>query len=116
MAAPSQCCRSREIVKGGRWWERVLAFAAALVCCQPAVRSAAETESMLHPPYVMITERSVGVMEDGQNWLILGNLYFREDVDGFNWPKFPRMYRSITWFLPRREREQLALKYKMPAD
>jgi hypothetical protein len=61
----------------------------------------------------MCTEENLADIQDGQDWRVLGYLHFREDRDGFDWPKNPRTYFAVTQFLPMPLRVRLAEKYHL---
>ena len=93
-----------------------LGILAAVICCLPAVRSAAEMQDVIYRPYIWCTEDNLPDIKDGQDWRILGYLFYREDRDGYAWAKNPRIFYSITQFLPPPMRQRLAEKYHVPKD
>jgi hypothetical protein len=95
-----------------RHW--ALGLAAAIVCCMSGIRSAPEMSALLHGPGVTQREDNMQLINDADDWRILAYLYFREDTEGFDWSKTPKMYFSVTCFLPGPVRQRLAQKYHMP--
>jgi len=86
---------------------RWLGLLAAVLCCLPALRSAAEMQEIIYGPYITCTEANVADIRDGQDWRVLGYLHFREDRDGLDWSTHPRTFHSLTHFLPEEVRKRL---------
>ena len=93
---------------------RWLAVVAAMVACMPAVRSVAELREHTENPYILCTEDNLRLSGDGQNWMIMARLYFEEDTRGFKWADNPRMFRSMTVFLPEPVQRALERKHGLP--
>ena len=93
---------------------RWLAVVAAVVACMPAVRSAAELREHTENPYILCTADNLHLSGDGQNWMIMARLYFEEDTRGFKWADNPKMFRSMTVFLPEPVQRALERKHGLP--
>ena len=94
---------------------RRLGMVAAMLCAMPALRSYAELRELVRDPYITVTDENIVLgLDDGQNWRIMGYLYFREDSHGFDWRANPKFFFSITCFLPKADQVRLAKKYGLP--
>jgi len=90
------------------WW---LGLVAAVICCLPCIRSAAQMQEIIFGPYIVCTEDNVAQKMDGQDWRFLAYLHFREDTLGVDWKKYPETYSAVTHFLPDAVKERIAKKY-----
>ena len=90
------------------WW---LVVVALVVACAPSVRSYGELQEHLKTPYIVCTEDNLCLSGDGANWMIMARLYFEEDTRGFKWAEHPKMFRSMTIFLPAPVQRELERKH-----
>jgi glutamate synthase domain-containing protein 1 len=94
---------------------RWLGLVAALLCAMPAVRSYDELRELIRDPYISVTDENIALeLGDGQNWRLMGFLYYREDSHGFDWKAHPRFFSSMTCFLPAADQVRLAKKHGLP--
>jgi hypothetical protein len=93
---------------------RWLVVVATSVAVMPAVRSAAELREHTENPYILCTADNLRLSGDGQNWMIMARLYFEEDTRGFKWAEHPKMFRSMTVFLPAAVQRELEKKHGLP--
>lgn len=93
------------------WWAMAVA---AGVACMPSVRSYGELREHVRSPYIVCTADNLRLSGDAQNWMIMARLYFEEDTRGFNWAQNPKMFRSVTIFLPQPVQRNLERKHGLP--
>jgi len=110
------------VCEEGGWWAmsrelrtRWLALAARVVAVMLRVCSTGELPELPEYPYIPCAEHNLNPAEDGEHWMALAVVYFQEHARGFDWTKNPRMYGSMTSFLPAPMQETVRRKQGMHA-
>jgi hypothetical protein len=72
-------------------------------------------QQLIRDPYISVTDENIALeLGDGQNWRLMGFLYYREDSHGFDWKAHPGFFSSMTCFLPAADQVRLAKKHGLP--
>jgi hypothetical protein len=93
---------------------RRAAFAVALLCSLPLLRSSSEVIRFLQKPDDTLYDTETGDPADFGYWHVFGYLHLHEDTMGFDWRKHPDCYDAVTRFLPAEHRQRIANQLGLP--
>jgi hypothetical protein len=93
---------------------RRAAFAIALLCCVPLLRSSSVVIGFLRKPDFVLCSTDTEEPQDSEIWRVLCYLHLHEDTAGFDWKTHPVSYYATTEFLPDEYRQRIANQLGLP--